>query len=197
MGCLDSVGPIVFWYNKELCDEAGVDPKRIKYWEDLLDAVKKCKASGITPMAVAGSEKWPLQFYPALLMMRILGKQGMALAYKGDNGGFAGPDVLKAWKMYKELCDLDPFQDGFRTAKIREAASFFHNGKAAFHLQAGVWVLTAGRMFAADKQGLPMQSSVGFFPPRFGVARVRLMTSSAPSTDGWCPRMRPKRSSIL
>ena len=55
-------------------------------------------------------------------MMRILGKQGMASAYKGDNGGFAGPDVAKAWKKYKELCDMDPFQEGFQTTKPHEAA---------------------------------------------------------------------------
>ena len=97
-GLPDSVGPMVFWYNKELCEKAGVDPSRIKYWEDLLDAISKCRATGITPMAVGGSEKWPLQFFPALLMMRILGKQGMASAYKGENGGFAGPEVVKAWK---------------------------------------------------------------------------------------------------
>jgi hypothetical protein len=48
-----------------------------------------------------------LQFYPALLMMRILGKDGMSSAYKGDNGGFAGPDAVKAWKMYKELCNME------------------------------------------------------------------------------------------
>jgi raffinose/stachyose/melibiose transport system substrate-binding protein len=164
-GLPDSVGPIVFWYNKELCEKAGVDPSRIKYWEDLFDAVEKCKASGITPMAVAGSEKWPLQFFPALLMMRILGREGMVSAYNGENGGFAGPEVVKAWKIYRELCDLAPFQEDFRTAKIGEAASLFHNGKAAFHLQAGVWVLTAGRMFAADQQGLP-DAKLGwlFFP---------------------------------
>ena len=38
-GLPDSVGPIVFWYNKELGETAGVDPSRIKYWEGLLDAV--------------------------------------------------------------------------------------------------------------------------------------------------------------
>jgi raffinose/stachyose/melibiose transport system substrate-binding protein len=164
-GLPDSVGPIVFWYNRELCEKAGVDPSGIKYWEDLLDAVKKCKAAGVTPMAVGGSEKWPLQFYPALLMMRILGKDGMASAYKGANGGFAGPDVVRAWKMYKELCDLAPFQEGFQTTKMREAAGFFLDGKAVFHLQAGFWVLTAGRMYAADKQGLP-DAKLGwlFFP---------------------------------
>src|SRR4029453_18022009 len=128
-------------------------------------AVKKCKATGITPMAVGGSEKWPLQFYPALLMMRILGKEGMALAYKGENGGFDGPEVVKAWKMYKELCNLDPFQEDFQTTKAREAASLFHNAKAAFHLQAGAWVLTVGRLCSADKQGLP-DAKLGwlFFP---------------------------------
>ena len=91
-------------------------------------------------MAVGGSEKWPLQFYPALLMMRILGKEGMVSTCKGENGGFAGPEVVKARKMYKELCNLDPFQEGFQTTKAREAASLLHNGKAAFHLQAGAWV---------------------------------------------------------
>jgi raffinose/stachyose/melibiose transport system substrate-binding protein len=80
-GLPDSVGPIVFWYNKELCERAGVGPSEIKDWEDLLEAVKKCKAASITPMAVGRAEKWPLQFYPALLMMRILGKDGMASAY--------------------------------------------------------------------------------------------------------------------
>ncbi|MBV8969052.1 MAG: hypothetical protein JO331_08335 [Verrucomicrobia bacterium] len=52
-----------------------------KYWEDLLDAIQKCKAAGVIPIVVGGSEKWQLQFYPALLMMRILGKDRMATAY--------------------------------------------------------------------------------------------------------------------
>ena len=58
-GLPDSVGPIVFWYNKELCEKAGVDPSEIKYWEDFLEAAKKCKAAHINPIAVGGSEKWP------------------------------------------------------------------------------------------------------------------------------------------
>jgi raffinose/stachyose/melibiose transport system substrate-binding protein len=164
-GLPDGVGPIVFWYNKELCAKAGVAPSEIKDWKDLLEAVKKCKEAGVIPMAVGGSEKWPLQFYPALLMMRILGKDGMASAYKGDYGGFAGPEVVRAWKMYKGFCDLEPFQKGFQTTNTREAVVFFHDGKAAFHLQAGVWVLGVGRMYAADKKGLPDAKLDWFFFP--------------------------------
>jgi hypothetical protein len=54
------------------CEKAGVDPSRIKYWKDLLDAVKMSKAAGVTPIAVGGFDKWPLQFYPALLVMGII-----------------------------------------------------------------------------------------------------------------------------
>ena len=94
-------------------------------------------------------------------MMRVLGKDGMASAYQGDNGGFAGRDVVKAWKMYKELCALDSFQEGFQTMNTCDAMAFFHDGKAAFHLM-GTWVLTSGRRYAADKKGLP-EAKLGWF----------------------------------
>jgi hypothetical protein len=29
-------------------------------------------------------------------MMRILGREGMASACKGENGGFAGPEIVKS-----------------------------------------------------------------------------------------------------
>ena len=53
-GLPNDVGPMVFWYNKELCQRADVDPTKIMYWEDLIDAVKKCQAAGITPLAAGG-----------------------------------------------------------------------------------------------------------------------------------------------
>ncbi len=48
-GLPNDVGPMVFWYNKELCQKAGVDPTKIMYWEDLIDAVKKCHSISILP----------------------------------------------------------------------------------------------------------------------------------------------------
>ena len=108
-GLPNNVAPIVLWYNKELCQKAGVDPTQIKYWEDLVDAVKKCQAAGITPIAAGGKDKWPLHFYTAMLMMRILGKEGMEAAYQDKNGGFANPDVIKAFKLFQDFAALQPF----------------------------------------------------------------------------------------
>jgi raffinose/stachyose/melibiose transport system substrate-binding protein len=121
----------------------------------------------------------------------------MASACKGENGGFAGPEIVKAWKMYKQLCNLDPFQEGFQTTKAREAASSFHDGKAAFHLQAGAWVLTVGRLYSADKQGLPDAKLGWLFSPEVQGGKGKANDILAPSTAGWFQRMRPKRRSIL
>jgi raffinose/stachyose/melibiose transport system substrate-binding protein len=163
-GLPNDVAPEVLFYNKELCQKAGVDPTQIHYWEDLIQAVKKCKAAGITPMAVGGKDKWPLHFYTALLMMRILGKDGMQAVIEDKNGGFTNPEVLKAFQLYKDFTTLEPFQKGYLANTYPEAAGTFHDGKTAFHLM-GTWDLTEGRANATDKQGLPNEKlGFIFFP---------------------------------
>ena len=183
-GLPNDVAPIVFWYDKELCQKAGVDPTKIKQWDDLLDAVKKCKAAGVTPIAAGGGDKWPLHFYPAILMMRVLGKSGLEAAVSPDSKtGLADPGVLKAWKLYKELCDLQPFQNGYQTAKFQDAGGFFHDGKAAFHLM-GTWDLTEGRANSTSKKGLSNDQIGWFFLPEVKDGKGKANDIFA-SVDGW------------
>ena len=79
-----------FFYNKELMAKAGLDGAKIKTWDDLLDAVKKLKAAGITPLMVGGADKWPIHFYWTNLAVRIGGKPAFDAALRGENGGFEG-----------------------------------------------------------------------------------------------------------
>jgi raffinose/stachyose/melibiose transport system substrate-binding protein len=123
-GLPDSAGPNVFWYNKDLCEKAGVDPNEIKYWEDLLDAVKKCKAAGVTPMAVGGSEKWPLHFYPALLMMRILGRKGWHRLTKVTTVGLPGWMSLKPGRSTKSYVIWIPSKRDFRQRSLTKRRAF-------------------------------------------------------------------------
>jgi raffinose/stachyose/melibiose transport system substrate-binding protein len=152
-GLPNNVEPIVFWYNKDLCKKAGIDPTTVKTWDDFLKAVKTVKAAGLTPIAAGGADKWPLHFYPVCLLMRILGKDGMAACVRGTNGGFTSPDAVKAWSLYKDLCDFHPFQNGYQAAKYDDSAGYFHDGKAVFHLM-GTWDLTEGRAQSVTKKGL-------------------------------------------
>ncbi len=182
-GLPNDVAPIVFWYNKDLVQKAGVDPTKIKSWDDFIDAVKKCQAAGITPLAAGGKDKWPLHFYPALLMMRVLGKDGMQAAYEGKNGGFASPEVVKAFQLYKDLAALKPFQNGFLANAYGEAAGTFHDGKTAFHLM-GTWDITEGRSDAADQKGLPDEKLGWFFFPEVKDGKGHANDIFA-SLDGW------------
>ena len=111
---------------------------KIKTWDDLLDAVKKLKAAGVTPLMVGGADKWPLHFYWTNLAVRIGGKPAFEAALRGENGGFEGETFIKSGQLFKQLVDLQPFQNGFLGFKNPQAVGAFGDGKAAMTLAISV-----------------------------------------------------------
>ncbi|MEU6680182.1 extracellular solute-binding protein [Streptomyces sp. NPDC046925] len=132
------IGAVGFWYNKALFKKAGISAPPTT-WDDYLDTVRKLKASGITPIALAGKEKWPGMYFWAYLSMRIAGVEGMQKA--ADAKDFTGDDFVKAGEHLKDLVALKPFQKGFLgdaySTPTGEAATM-GNGKAAMELM-GQW----------------------------------------------------------
>jgi raffinose/stachyose/melibiose transport system substrate-binding protein len=150
-----------FFYNKELMARGGVDGAKIKTWDDLLDAVKKLKAAGVTPLMVGGADKWPVHFYWTNLAVRIGGKPAFEAALRGDNGGFEGETFIKAGQLFKQLVDLEPFQNGFLGFKNPQAVGAFGDGKAAMTLAISI-VSSQQRALAADKKGIS-DENLGWF----------------------------------
>ncbi|MFC7307155.1 extracellular solute-binding protein [Streptomyces monticola] len=152
------IGAVGFWYNKALFAKAGIKaPPTV--WSDYLDAVGKLSGAGITPIALAGKEKWPGMYYWAYLALRIAGVEGMQKA--ADAKDFTGADFVKAGEHLKELVALQPFQKGFLGAAYStptgEAAAM-GNGKAAMELM-GQWA----PVVQADA-GKGLGKDLGFFP---------------------------------
>jgi raffinose/stachyose/melibiose transport system substrate-binding protein len=156
-----ALSQVGFLYNKDLMAKANVDASKIKTWDDLLAAVKALRSAGVTPIVVGGADKWPLHFYWTHLAVRIGGKAAFDAALRGEDGGFAGETFLKSGELFKQLVDLQPFQNGFLGFKNPQAVGYFGDGKAAmtlaistaFHLQ---------RALAADKVGLG-EDKIGWF----------------------------------
>ncbi|MGV9881044.1 extracellular solute-binding protein [Streptomyces sp. NPDC003006] len=152
------IGAVGFWYNKALFARAGVKTPPAT-WADYLDAVKKLKSADITPIALAGKEKWPGMYYWAYLSLRIAGVEGMRKA--ADTEDFTGDDFVKAGEHLEELVALQPFQKGHLGAAYStpngEAATM-GNGKAAMELM-GQWAPVA----QADA-GKGIGKDLGFFP---------------------------------
>jgi len=153
-GVPQAISEVGFFYNKALLARAGVDAGSIKTWDDLLAAVKAIKATGITPLAVGGAEKWPLSLFWSYLCLREGGKAGFEAALRGEDGGFAGPAFVKAGTNFKQLADLQPFQPGYLGTKNQPAIGLFADGKAAMTLGISV-VYAQQRVAAADRKGLP------------------------------------------
>jgi raffinose/stachyose/melibiose transport system substrate-binding protein len=152
---------VAFLYNKDLMAKANVDGTKIKTWDDLLAAVKALKAAGVTPIVVGGADKWPLHFYWTYLAMRVGGKPAFDAAMKNENGGFAGETFVRAGELFKQLVDLQPFQNGFLGFKNQPAVGYFGDGKAALTLAiSNVYLLQ--RALAADKAGLS-DDKLGWF----------------------------------
>ncbi|MFF7240971.1 extracellular solute-binding protein [Streptomyces collinus] len=152
------IGMIGFWYNKSLFRKAGITTPPTT-WSGFLDAVRQLKSAGITPLALAGKEKWPGMYYWAYLAMRTAGVD--ALRKAGDSKDFTGPGLVAAGRHLRELADLGPFQKGFLGAAYSTPtgqAATVGNGKAAMELM-GQWApvveADAGKGLGAD---------LGFFP---------------------------------
>ncbi|MBL8697089.1 MAG: extracellular solute-binding protein [Alphaproteobacteria bacterium] len=152
-GLPHTVSQVGFMANKELLGKAGVDAGSIKTWDDLLGAVRKLKAAGITPIAVGGADKWPIHFYWTHLAGRIGGKAAFQAALKGQDGGFEGETFQKAGDLFKQLVDLQPFQNGFLGFKSQQAIGHFGDQKAAMILAISSFYHTQ-KVFAADKTGV-------------------------------------------
>ncbi|MER6127812.1 extracellular solute-binding protein [Streptomyces sp. NPDC001795] len=152
------MGMIGFWYNKALFKRAGISAPPTT-WSAYLDAVRKLKSAGITPIGLAGKEKWPGMFYWAYLVMRTAGLD--ALQKAGDSKDFTGAGFVEAGQHLKDLVQLEPFQKGFLGAAYStptgEAAAV-GNGKAAMELM-GQWAPQTQK-----SAGKGIGSDLGFFP---------------------------------
>ncbi|GAA2081899.1 extracellular solute-binding protein [Actinomadura alba] len=152
------IGMVGFWYNKALFTKAKID-KPPATWAELIEDVKKLKAAGITPMALAGKEKWPGHYYWAYLAMRIGGLP--ALQQAATSNDFTGPGFVEAGRRLKELADLDPFQRGFLNASYPSSdgqAAQMGNGKTAMELM-GQWAPSV-----QSDAGKGLGDDLGFFP---------------------------------
>ncbi|MFJ1970381.1 extracellular solute-binding protein [Streptomyces sp. NPDC087903] len=152
------IGMIGFWYNKALFKQAGVSAPPTT-WSGFLDVVRKLKSAGITPLALAGKEKWPGMYYWAYLAMRTAGVD--ALRKADEDKDFTGAGFVQAGQHLKDLVALKPFQKGFLGAAYSTPtgqAAAVGNAKAAMELM-GQWA----PVVEADA-GKGLGDDLGFFP---------------------------------
>ena len=106
--------PVLFFYNKQVLKDAGVD-EAPQTWDDLLDAVAKLKAAGKTPIALAGGSKWPYLMWAAYLVDRIGGPEVFQGVLDGNKDAWSDPAVTQAMSMIQDLIDAGAFGNNYQS----------------------------------------------------------------------------------
>jgi raffinose/stachyose/melibiose transport system substrate-binding protein len=155
------LGLVGFWYNTKSFADAGITTLPTT-WDEFLADVQTLKSKGITPIAMAGKDTWTGAFYWAYLAVRNCGKDGMDKAV--TTGDWSDPCFVKAGEQFKQLIDLEPFQEGFLAAPwdgagSSAAAMATYNG--AIQLM-GQWL--PGTVNANSGGARPMGEGLGWFP---------------------------------
>lgn len=151
--------PVVFYYNKPLFDEHGVSPPST--WSELLSAVEKFRDEGVTPLSLAGKNKWPALMYEEYLVDRIGGPEPFQRVLRGESGAWSDPAFLEANGMIQDLVKMDAFPKGYTSLDYDtgESSQLLFTGRAAMQLM-GAW--DYGN-FLSDAPEFVEQGKLGWF----------------------------------
>lgn len=153
-GIPTQIASVNLWYNKDLLAKYSINPPQT--WDELLAAVDKLNENKVTPITVAGKDRWPLLHWFSYLQQRIGGDE--TFPQSASSNDFTGDSFMKAGEMLNDLAVAHKgFENGFLGIDYGAAESMFINGKAAFYLQ-GDWAV------GAFTQKDEFAAKVGFVP---------------------------------
>ena len=129
-----------FFYNATEFKKLGIKPP--KTWAEFEQVVKKIKASGKAPFAVAGTEPWTLNGYHQLALATVTGSAKNAnklLRFSAPNGiKVNNPYIQKDFTRLNLL--RNNAQTGWRGASYNDAVVSFATGKSLI-MPNGSWAL--------------------------------------------------------
>ncbi|SIO52661.1 ABC transporter substrate-binding protein [Paraburkholderia phenazinium] len=120
------------FYRKDLFQKVGIASEP-KTWDEFLDACKKLKAAGITPIAVGGRDAWTLAGWFDYLDLRLNGNAFHQKLMAGEVP-YTDPRVKKVYTTWKQLIDDGYFIDNSLSYDLDAAQPFLFQGKAAMML---------------------------------------------------------------
>ncbi|WP_019004678.1 ABC transporter substrate-binding protein [Cohnella laeviribosi] len=126
-----------FIYNKDLFAQAGItEPPQT--WEQLLQAVDKLNAAGITPFAT-GIGSWVIGPMAAPYEFAYLGEEKLIRVKEGKEP-LIGSGYENVLKIFEDLYKHKAFAEGIATMDLPKAEQMFVNGEVAMIFD-GSWAI--------------------------------------------------------
>jgi raffinose/stachyose/melibiose transport system substrate-binding protein len=93
----------VFFYNKDVFDELGLDAPAT--WDDFIDVLEAIKESGRTPIEFGAQEQWPIAHYVGTLNQRMLDPEVFARDQIAAEGEFTDEGYVEALEKLQALTE--------------------------------------------------------------------------------------------
>jgi len=135
---IETVQPIVLFYNKKVFERVGAEPP--KSWGDIMALVPKFNAAKVAPFSLAGQSRWTNMMWLEFLLDRTAGSEVFDRVFAGEKGAWSDPAVLDMLTKIQDLVKANGFQKGFSstTADSNADQALLYTGKAAMMLH-GSW----------------------------------------------------------
>ncbi|XBS71681.1 extracellular solute-binding protein [Acerihabitans sp. KWT182] len=140
------------FYRKDLFAKAGIKGEPAT-WAEFLDACRKLKAAGITPILVGGRDSWTLAGWFDYLDFRLNGYDFHMQVMQGKIP-YTDPRIKRVYTEWKQLIDNHYFIDNALSYSLDSTVPLFNQGQAAMTLM--------GTFFSA---GIPadIKQNTGYF----------------------------------
>ena len=160
---VETVQPIILYYNRKVFDQVGVEPP--KSWDDIMALVPRFNAKGIAPFSLGGQSRWTNMMWLEFLFDRIGGSEVFQAITEGEKNAWSNPDAIAALTKAQELVRAHGFVKGFSsiTADSNADQALLYTGRAAMMLH-GAWSYGIQQ---ADGGDFVSSGSLGYmtFPP--------------------------------
>lgn len=145
----------VFWYNKQMFEEAQVTPPST--FQEFLDVCEKLKSAGYTPLSVSGKDNWQILRYLLMVTYRYADNDFLYDLAQG-NQKMNSEVGRKAAEFVQEL-GTNYFQSGFASTDYTGASNYFTGGSSAMYYM-GTWDLS---FMENDQLSDEMKDNIGYF----------------------------------
>jgi raffinose/stachyose/melibiose transport system substrate-binding protein len=135
---IETVQPIILYYNKKVFDSVGVQPPQS--YGDILALIPKFNAKGIAPFSLGGQSRWTNMMWLEFMLDRIGGPDVFNNVFAGTKGAWSDPAVLDMLTKIQDLVKNKAFVNGFEsiTADSNADQALLYTGKAAMMVH-GAW----------------------------------------------------------
>ncbi len=144
-----------FYYNKELFEQAGVEPPET--WEEMFVVIEKLKAIDTIPWVIGGKDGWRVEHLYDDIFYKWNGTEAIyALADRSMK--YVDEGAVKPWQVIIDINEIGGFGPNPASVDFGMEQTLFKTGKAAMNFSLSAFAETFGGEESEISQ------VVGFFP---------------------------------